>query len=161
MFKHNRFKSRSTYHRVTFLLLYLTWVRSVRALPSPFKSMHQKSLVGGGGEIIAHRRVVADTSKVTNLTRQHNGDIFFSYGKYLTPHPRDFFLLGQSVNLSITKTFPIEAICINAFAYSCSFLLLHFLTSSYPSTSFTSTLSIISHSPFANSCFKTVHNEMR
>lgn len=90
MFKHNRFKNRSTYHR---LLLYLVWV--TLALASPFKAMHQKSQVGGGGEIIAHRRVVADTSKVTNLTRQHNGDVFFSVGEYLTPST--WFFWGQSV----------------------------------------------------------------
>lgn len=155
MFKHNRFKSRSTFHRVTFLLLYLTWVRSVRALPSPFKSMHQKSLVGGGGEIIAHRRVVADTSKVTNLTRQHNGDIFFSYGKYLTPST--WLFSAGSIGELEQKHFLLKQ-----FAYSCScsfFFIFSLLPIRLPLL--LPLYRIISHSPFANSCFKTVHNEMR
>lgn len=136
MFKHNRFKNRSTYHR---LLLYLVWV--TLALASPFKAMHQKSLVGGGGEIIAHRRVVADTSKVTNLTRQHNGDVFFSVGEYLTPST--WFFWGQSVgeiyNEELTITFPIQAICI------CLFMFVRSFSSS---SSFSFYFHFISHSTF-------------
>lgn len=29
---------------------------------------------------VALKRVVSDTSKVANLTRRHNGDVFYSYG---------------------------------------------------------------------------------
>ncbi|XP_063698253.1 uncharacterized protein LOC134829185 [Culicoides brevitarsis] len=74
MFKRSRFKS-------VLLFLFLTWMtttRTTRGTPLSLKSWSQKN-GSNGKEIVAHRRVVADTSKVTNLTRQHNGDVFFSY----------------------------------------------------------------------------------
>ena len=35
-----------------------------------------------GHASVALKRVVSDTSKVANLTRRHNGDVFYSYGEF-------------------------------------------------------------------------------
>uniref|UniRef100_A0A336LWW9 CSON004347 protein n=1 Tax=Culicoides sonorensis TaxID=179676 RepID=A0A336LWW9_CULSO len=75
MFKHNRFKYPFFLNIIFNILLWPCFIMS--APKSPFSMLH-KSEQSQDRNIVALRRVIADTSKVTNLTRQHNGDVFFS-----------------------------------------------------------------------------------
>lgn len=70
----------STFHYFLITIcIFIIFLESINAAPPLKKLSPVHKLSGGGGEI-ALRRVVADTSRVNNLTRNHNGDIFYSTG---------------------------------------------------------------------------------
>lgn len=59
-------------------LLFSLWVTSITVN----KDVDAASIYNEDGKPgVALKRVISDTSKVANLTRRHNGDVFYSYGK--------------------------------------------------------------------------------